>query len=90
VEFRPLNLTDVSWPIAGPFDVVFCRNVLLYLEAGYRYSVLERVASLLAPDGLLMLDPTEHLGAAGHLFVTRSNGVYAKQPPAHAARRALG
>ena len=90
VEFRALNLTDVSWQLAGPFDVVFCRNVLLYLEAGHRYAVLERIASLLAPDGLLMLDPTEHLGAAGHLFVTRSNGVYAKQPPAHAARRALG
>ena len=89
VEFRALNLTDVSWPFSGPFDVVFCRNVLLYLEAGHRYSVLERIASLLAPDGLLMLDPTEHLGTAGHLFVTRSNGVYSKQSPARAARRAL-
>ena len=88
VEFRALNLTDVAWPVAGPFDVVFCRNVLLYLETGHRYSVLERIASLLAPDGVLALDPAEHLGRAGHLFVTRTNGVYSRRPLARPVRPA--
>src|SRR5262249_2984903 len=46
VEFRRLNLADVAWPFGGMLDVVFCRNVLMYLEAGYRYAVLERIASL--------------------------------------------
>ena len=68
VEFRALNLVDPVWPIEGPFDVIFCRNVLMYLEQGCRRAVLERMASLLAPDGLLILDPVEHLGTAGHLF----------------------
>jgi chemotaxis protein methyltransferase CheR len=76
VAFRGLNLTDVVWPFAGRFDVVLCRNVLMYLDASHRYAVLERIASLLAPGGLLFLDPTEHLGKAGHLFAGGTNGVY--------------
>jgi chemotaxis methyl-accepting protein methylase len=76
-----LNLIDVAWlNIEGPFDVVFCRNVLMYLEASYRYSVLERLASLLAPNGLLILDPTENLGKAGHFFAPGSaGGVYSRR-----------
>jgi chemotaxis protein methyltransferase CheR len=76
VEFRVLNLAEVAWPVAGPFDVILCRNVLMYLEACHRYAVLERMASLLAPEGLLMIDPTEHLGKAGHLFSPGADGVY--------------
>jgi hypothetical protein len=43
------------------------------------------MASLLAPNGLLMLDPTEHPGKAGHLFASGSAGVYSRGgflPPA--------
>jgi chemotaxis protein methyltransferase CheR len=78
VEFRALNLADVVWPVEGPFDVIFCRNVLMYLEACHRYAVVERLASLLAPDGLLILDPTEHLGKAGHLFTPGTDGMYTR------------
>ena len=80
VEFRPVNLADVVWPVDGVFDVVFCRNVLMYLEAAHRYSVLERIASILMPGGLLLLDPSEHLGGAAPLFVDRGNGAYSRQP----------
>jgi chemotaxis protein methyltransferase CheR len=79
VEFRALNLAEVAWAVEGPFDVIFCRNVLMYLEACHRYAVLERLASLLAPEGLLMLDPTEHPGRAGHLFAGGSDGVYERR-----------
>ena len=79
VEFRMLNLTVSAWPLEGPFDVVFCRNVLMYLEACHRYAVLERMASVLAPDGVLILDPTEHLGKAGHLFAHRADGTYSSR-----------
>jgi chemotaxis protein methyltransferase CheR len=80
VEFRALNLVDPVWPIEGQFDVIFCRNVLMYLEAGYRRAVLERIASLLGPEGLLILDPVEHLGPAGPLFGPGKNGVYSLRP----------
>lgn len=78
VEFRPLNLVGADWPVEGPFDVIFCRNVLMYLEAGHRHAVLERLAALLAPEGLLILDPAEHLGGAAHLFTPGADGVYAR------------
>lgn len=81
VEFRRLNLTDLVWPVAGPFDVVFCRNVLMYLDASHRYAVLERLASVLAPDGLLVLDPAEHLGRAAPLFARGQGGVYPGRAP---------
>jgi len=94
VEFRALNLADVIWPAEGPFDVIFCRNVLMYLEACHRYAVVERLASLLAPDGLLILDPTEHLGKADHLFTPGADGVYSRRrsscPPRSAPRECSG
>jgi chemotaxis protein methyltransferase CheR len=76
VEFCALNLTNVDCSVEGPFDVILCRNVLMYLETSHRYAVLERMASLLAPDGLLMLDPAEHLGKAAHLFTPDADGAY--------------
>lgn len=79
VEFREMNLTNMEWEVEGPFDVILCRNVLMYLEPCHRYAVLERLASLLAPDGLLMLDPAEHLGKAAHLFTPDANGAYSRR-----------
>ena len=76
VEFRALNLVKTTWPIEGPFDVILCRNVLMYLEADCRGAVLERMAGLLAPDGLLIQDPSEHLGAAAHLFTPKGDATY--------------
>jgi len=76
VSFQPVNLADPEWPIEGPFDVVFCRNVLMYLEESRREQVLTQLASLLAPDGLLMMDPAEHTGDARHLFTQISEGAY--------------
>ena len=82
VEFRRMNLADLVWPLDGIFDVVFCRNVLMYLETGHRYAVLERIASMLEPGGLLLLDPSEHLGGAAELFVDRGNGAYTRRSAA--------
>ena len=89
VEFRALNLVGAAWPVEGPFDVIFCRNVLMYLETCHRYAVLERLASLLAPDGLLMIDPTEHLGKAGHLFTPDADAVYRRRGASCPPRNAI-
>ena len=82
VNFRPLNLAAEDWPVDGPYDVIFCRNVLMYLESGCRQAALERMAVLLAPEGLLLLDPTENLGAAAPLFVCQGDGACALRTPA--------
>lgn len=82
VKFRALNLVDAAWQVQGPFDVIFCRNVLMYLEAGHRCAVLERMASLLVPNGILLLDPAEHLGAAGRWFSPQAQGLYQRRKAA--------
>ncbi|MCL4181257.1 MAG: chemotaxis protein CheR [Verrucomicrobia bacterium] len=79
VEFRMVNLVGGCWPVDGPFEVVFCRNVLMYLEAGLREGVLEGMAGLLVPEGLLMLDPVEHVGRAGAWFAAEGQGVYRRR-----------
>jgi chemotaxis protein methyltransferase CheR len=75
VSFQVLNLTDDLWPVTGPFDVIFCRNVLMYLGASHRRAVLEHMAAHLAPGGLLILDPAEHLGPAASLYTPLVGGV---------------
>jgi len=86
IEFRELNLNSEIWPVDGPFDVVLCRNLLMYLDTHHRHLVLQRMASLIAPDGLLILDPAEHLGKSSHLFGSGSDGVY----PRHTAQQGGG
>ncbi len=76
VEFRESNLAETVAPTGGLLDVVLCRNVLMYLEDSRRQAVLERLASLLEPGGLLILDPTEHLGVAARRFGPGERGVY--------------
>lgn len=76
VEIRRVNLIDEDWPDGGPFDVIFSRNVLMYLEAGHREKVARRMASRLSPGGLLVLDPAEHLGQVGSLFTRRAAGIF--------------
>ncbi len=89
VEFRTLNLVGAAWPVEGPFDVIFCRNVLMYLEGSRRQAVLARLASRLMPDGLLMIDPTEHLGKAGHLFTLAGEAIYRRLGVSSPPREAL-
>ena len=76
VTFQALNLNAPAWPINGPFDVIFCRNVLMYFTADRRDIAVRRFASLLAPGGLLILDPAEHLGRTSHLFSKGKESIY--------------
>lgn len=60
VEFRPFNLLD-SYAILGKFDVVFCRNVLIYFSAQVKKDILLRIHSTLKPGGYLFLGASEAL-----------------------------
>jgi chemotaxis protein methyltransferase CheR len=85
VQFRSLDLAGPDWPAQPPFDVIFCRNVLMYLEPSRRTSVLQRLASCLAPDGLLLLDPTEYPARAASLFEPGVNGLFVRRRASHAS-----
>jgi chemotaxis protein methyltransferase CheR len=76
VEFRPLNLTDGRWDVKGPFDAVFCRNVMIYFDKPTQYAVLERIAGVLAPDGLLFAGHSESFLHAARLFRPIGKTVY--------------
>ncbi len=58
VSFRKLNLMDTSYNL-GKFDVVFCRNVLIYFDSATKGEVLERIAQSTNPGGFLMLGAAE-------------------------------
>jgi chemotaxis protein methyltransferase CheR len=76
VQFRKLNLTESRWDIQGPFDAVFCRNVMIYFDKPTQYRVLEGIARVLAPDGLLFAGHSESFLHAAALFRPIGKTVY--------------
>jgi chemotaxis protein methyltransferase CheR len=63
VQFARLNLNDETYPISGPFDLIFCRNVLIYFSPEGRARVVDRLTQYLAPGGLLFVGHAESLHA---------------------------
>jgi chemotaxis protein methyltransferase CheR len=59
IEFRQLNLTEEK-PPSGVFDLIFCRNVLMYFDPRTKQDILHRSSSALASDGWLLLGATEN------------------------------
>jgi chemotaxis protein methyltransferase CheR len=77
VRFARLNLNDESHPGLGQFDLLFCRNVLIYFDVATKARVLERLAGHLAPAGLLFLGQAESVGGRSNLLRVAMPGVYA-------------
>lgn len=76
VTFQRLNLLDPRWPIDNAFDVVFCRNVMIYFDKQTQYKILSRLRPLLHPDGLLIAGHSESFLHAGDLFRPIGKTVY--------------
>jgi chemotaxis protein methyltransferase CheR len=91
VDFREWNLLADLRPL-GKFDVVFCRNVLIYFDAQTKTRVLEAIASVLAPDGVLFLGGAETvLGLTSALqAIPGESGAYARPTGTGPGRRANG
>lgn len=64
VTFNRLNLLG-EWPMKGPFDVIFCRNVLIYFDKPTQAELLARFEQLLIPGGYLMLGHSERITEPG-------------------------
>ncbi|MFW5829264.1 MAG: CheR family methyltransferase [Planctomycetota bacterium] len=78
VRFAVLNLQGI-WPMRGPFDVIFCRNVLIYFDADTKRRLVQRLHDLLAPGGTLYVGHTESLGTMPHEFDALKPSVYTRR-----------
>ena len=80
VTFRPLNLLDPKWPVRGPFDAIFCRNVMIYFDKPTQRKVLQRLAPNLRADGLLFAGHSESFLHSADVFRLKGNTVYELAP----------
>ena len=76
VEFVNVNLTRDDWPFREPFDLVFCRNVMIYFDPLTQRKVLERIHRVMSPKGLLFVGHAENFAESKDLFVLRGKTVY--------------
>jgi chemotaxis protein methyltransferase CheR len=75
VSFKPLNLIS-PWPMRGPFDAVFCRNVTIYFDRLTQSRIFARLGAILAPGGYLYIGHSENLGSSTDGFRLVGKTVY--------------
>jgi chemotaxis protein methyltransferase CheR len=77
IEFRPFNLMSTQWGSLGePFDIVFCRNVMIYFDAPTQRRVLDRMHAAMRPGGLLYVGHSENFTDAREVFRLRGKTIY--------------
>lgn len=80
VEFSGLNLLAPQWPVKGPFDAIFCRNIMIYFDKETQAKILKRFAPLLKPDGLLFAGHSENFSYISSEFKLRGQTIYTLAP----------
>jgi len=75
VTFKRLNLLN-DWPMRGPFDLIFCRNVVIYFDKSTQTRLFDRFADLLVPDGQLFIGHSETLYKVTDRFTSLGNTIY--------------
>jgi chemotaxis protein methyltransferase CheR len=63
ITFQRLNLDRESDLVEGPFDAIFCRNVLIYFDAASKHRVITNLCGRLSPSGLLFVGHAENLSS---------------------------
>ncbi len=76
IEFRTLNLMDAHWSLGEPFDIVFCRNVMIYFDAATQRRVLAQIHTVMRPGSLLFVGHSENFTDSKQLFRLRGKTIY--------------
>ena len=67
ITFKPLNLLQ-PWPMRGPFDAIFCRNVAIYFDTDTKRALFDRFANILCDGGWLYVGHSESLNGISERF----------------------
>ena len=76
VNYTQLNLLAHDWALPGPFDAIFCRNVMIYFDKETQEQILRRFVPLLKPGGLLFAGHSENFSQISKEFWLRGQTVY--------------
>ena len=76
VAFKALNLMHKPWPMRGPFDAVFCRNVAIYFDKKTQGELFARLGALIVPEGFLYIGHSENIGSGGDNFRLVGKTIY--------------
>jgi chemotaxis protein methyltransferase CheR len=86
IRFHRVNLSDNAYPATGPFDLILCRNVLIYFDRESKARAIDRLLDCLAPDGYFLLGHAEGIHGLTDRVRNIAPAVYARLRPL--ARRA--
>lgn len=78
IRFKQMNLLG-KWPMKGPFDVIFCRNVLIYFDNQSKTRLIDRFVDILRPGGWLYLGHSESASGAHPALEPSGRTVYRKR-----------
>jgi chemotaxis protein methyltransferase CheR len=78
VSFARLNLNDAVYPVTGQFDLIFCRNVLIYFDRESKSKVIDRLLTHLAPGGYLFMGYAETTATISDRLESVGPNVYAR------------
>lgn len=76
ITFRRFNLLDEQWAIREKFDVIFCRNVMIYFDKNTQYEILKKMQPCMQPHGLFFAGHSESFHHAADLFKLCGKTVY--------------
>ena len=76
VTFKQLNLLADGWPLSGQFDVIFCRNVMIYFDKATQRKILARFVPLMKPNALLFAGHSENFLYVSDALKLRGKTVY--------------
>jgi chemotaxis protein methyltransferase CheR len=81
VSFRRLNLLDPKWGLRGPFEAIFCRNVMIYFDKPTQHAILQKMIPLLSDSGLFFAGHSESFFHAADLMRSVGRTVYVRAVP---------